>query len=177
MNTSVRIAALVAVAAAATGCSSFRQAVGVEKIVPDEFLTIQKAPLVVPPDFALRPPQAGDARPSALRAEGEAESSVFGRDLGRNASPGERALVELAGATAADPGIRRQVDLEAADVVYKPEAFADRVIGAEQTAALTEVTEEERERRLKEEESIRRVTGGGTVVIARERPRSKLPGL
>ncbi len=32
------------------GCESTRQALGMTKVVPDEFRVVTKAPLVVPPD-------------------------------------------------------------------------------------------------------------------------------
>lgn len=38
------------------GCTSTRSALGMTKVTPDEFRVVSKAPLVVPPDYALRPP-------------------------------------------------------------------------------------------------------------------------
>jgi len=45
------------------GCTSIRQMVGLDRVGPDEFAVESRAPLTIPPDFELRPPQAGAARP------------------------------------------------------------------------------------------------------------------
>ena len=37
-------------------CAETRRALGFDKAPPDEFQVVQRAPLSVPPDFALRPP-------------------------------------------------------------------------------------------------------------------------
>jgi hypothetical protein len=162
------VAALLA-AAAASGCAGVRQAVGVEKVAPDEFRVVTSAPLTMPPDFQLRPPRPGDPRPQELRPDDQARAAVFGQDIGQAASPGERNLVAAAGAEAVDPAIRAQVDLEAGGVVRKSEPFADRVLEGGEAK-----TEEER---LKEEETVRRATGGEGVIIQKRETKSKLPGL
>ena len=49
-----------------SGCESLRNAAGLTKKSPDEFAVTTKAPLVIPPDFNLRPPLPG-APPSNTR--------------------------------------------------------------------------------------------------------------
>jgi hypothetical protein len=170
---------LVAVAAACiatSGCGGFRQAMGVEKVAPDEFRVVTRAPLVMPPDYALRPPRPGDPRPQELRPDGQARAAVFGQDVGGQASGGERALVARAGADAVDPAIRAQVDLEGAALVRKPEGFSDSVITYQGSAQATPGQSEQD--RLAAAETVRRATGGATVTIERrEGDKSKLPGL
>lgn len=46
----------VAMAIALGGCSSIGNALGFSKRAPDEYEIVSKAPLVVPPDYGLRPP-------------------------------------------------------------------------------------------------------------------------
>jgi hypothetical protein len=170
---------LIAIAAAAlgaTGCTTgMRQAIGAEKVAPDEFKVVTKAPLVMPPDFALRPPQPGAPRPQELRADAEARAAIFGRDIGQQASDGEKALVARAGADAVDPNVRGQIDLEAGGVVRKPEAYADRLLGKDAKQPLDAAAEQ---KRIQEEEIVRRATGGAPVTIERrDTSKSKLPGL
>ena len=43
------------------GCDSLRQEAGLTKQSPDEFAVTTKAPLIIPPDFNLRPPSPGAA--------------------------------------------------------------------------------------------------------------------
>lgn len=181
MHKSATLIALVAACAATAGCGSgFRQAIGVEKVAPDEFRVVTRAPLVLPPDYSLRPPRPGDPRPQELRPDGAARAAVFGQDVGTDASAGERAIINRAGADAVDPAIRAQVDLEGAALVRKPEGFADRVIAHQGAAAAAQpaATKEEEDRRIAEQESVRRTTGGQPVVIQRgDTDRLKLPGL
>ena len=177
MHKTLTLAAVAVACVAVSGCGGFRQAMGVEKVAPDEFRVVTRAPLVLPPDYALRPPRPGDPRPQELRPDGQARAAVFGQDVGGQATPGERALVNRAGADAVDPAIRAQVDLEGAALVRKPEDFANSVIASQgstrpSTAAQTE------EERLANAETVRRATGGATVTIERrEGEKSKLPGL
>lgn len=44
-----------------SACGSVREAIGIDKSAPDEFAVVTKAPLVMPPDYTLRPPQPGAA--------------------------------------------------------------------------------------------------------------------
>lgn len=48
-----------------SGCSSVSSALGISKRPPDEFSVVGRAPLVVPPDFNLMPPQEG--KPGELK--------------------------------------------------------------------------------------------------------------
>lgn len=53
----------VAATLALAGCSDFKQAVGLEPTMPDEFAVELNPPLVIPPEFNLRPPTPGAPRP------------------------------------------------------------------------------------------------------------------
>jgi len=55
--------AAVALAVSLAGCQQTRQALGLEKTAPDEFQVVARAPLSLPPDYNLLPPQPGVARP------------------------------------------------------------------------------------------------------------------
>ena len=48
------LGAVALAAAALAGCSTAGRALGMGKTVPDEWRTVAKAPLVIPPDFARR---------------------------------------------------------------------------------------------------------------------------
>ncbi len=184
MRLPARLAVLTALAAASAlgGCASFRQAVGAEKVAPDEFRVVTKAPLVIPPEFNLRPPRPGEARPMELRADLQARTALFGVQIGQEASEGEQLLVSRAGAQNADPRIRAVVDDEGGGVVRKPRSFADRVLSfgradAAPAAVPAPLPSEEEARRL-EQEAIRNATGGGQVTIQQNAPRGfKLPGM
>lgn len=66
------IIALTLAALVLTACASFRDTFGYSKNRPDEFNVLTNPPLILPPDFNLRPPGSGN-RPTSLQ----------GRDLAR----------------------------------------------------------------------------------------------
>ena len=66
-NRPVLIVTLAAGAALSlSACGSMKQSVGLSKVVPDEFVTVASAPLVVPPEYGLTPPSPGAPRPQEL---------------------------------------------------------------------------------------------------------------
>jgi len=177
MTKPLTVLAVLAAATAASGCGGFRQALGAEKVAPDEFRVVTRAPLQLPPDYSLRPPRPGEARPQERPASEEARAALFGQDLGRDASAGERTLVARAGAEAVDPTIRDQVDFEGANIVHRDQGFVDRLLrfGASEQEQAEDAEAEAR--RIADQEAIRRVTGGAPVVIERrEGGGFKLPG-
>ena len=44
-------------------CGDTRKVLGYDKVTPDEFKVVSRAPLSLPPDYGLRPPQPGAPRP------------------------------------------------------------------------------------------------------------------
>jgi hypothetical protein len=76
---------------------------------PDEFVVQRQAPLVVPPDFALTPPQPGAPRPTDGTAAQDALDALFGGPAPRSGV--ETSALDRAGPS--DAGIRSTVgDLE-----------------------------------------------------------------
>jgi len=171
------LVALVAAAAATTACGTVNRALGAGRQAPDEFRVVTQAPLTLPPDYALRPPRPGEARPYEREPGAEARAALFGDNVGATASTGERAFVTAAGAATTDDQIRETIDYETQNVVRRDAGFVDRVLAfggsGQQTAPLDAEAEA---RRLEEEEAIRRATGGGQVTIERDGGGFKLPG-
>lgn len=66
-----------------SGCTDLKKAIGLEKSLPDEFAVESRAPLEMPPDFDLRPPQPGAPRPQ------EKSSDKLARQVIEEAGPGE----------------------------------------------------------------------------------------
>jgi hypothetical protein len=185
-NSSMRMQPVILVAVATAslslaGCGSAQRALGMSKVTPDEFRVVTKAPLVVPPDYALRPPAPGEPRPQELQPESAARLALLGQREAQARSDGEKLLVGKAGAEKADPLIRYVVDDEFGDLAHKEKSFADRVMfwrdgapaqpGAIDNNAAPVDPAAEAER-------VKALTGGQQVVIQRQRaPRLKLPGL
>ena len=94
--------ASVALLIALPGCTGFRRAIGLDQVGPDEFAVESRAPLTIPPDFDLRPPQPGASRPQEATAADRARKAIDTAgpgEPGKQAGPGLRS----AGARAAGP--------------------------------------------------------------------------
>ena len=182
MSVSKTIAASALLAAVGlAGCQSTQQALGMTKVTPDEFRVVTKAPLVVPPDYALRPPAPGKPRPQELQPESAARTALLGQREAEIRTDGEKLLAAKAGADKADPLIRYMVDDEFGDVAHKDKGFADRVMfwkadksgpgsPADNTPAPVDAASEQAR--------ITQLTGGKPIVIQREQSKKiKLPGL
>ena len=63
--------------------------------VPDAFVVVEKRPLIVPPDFQLRPPEPGRPSPIDIRPTQEVLDALFpDRDKKIPLSAGEKALLK-----------------------------------------------------------------------------------
>ena len=184
INRVIVVTALVA-AAGLAGCQSTRNALGMTKVTPDEFRVVAKAPLIIPPDYALRPPAPGEPRPQELQPESAARTALLGQRAGEARTDGEKMLVAKVGADKADPLIRYVVDDEFGDLAHKEKSFADKVMfwHSDKKAAATTATAPGSDAATPvdaatEEQRIAKLTGGKTVIIAREgQHKIKLPGL
>ncbi len=100
MRKVILIAAGVALIGSLSACSKR----GFDRARPNEFAVARQAPLVIPPDFALVPPQPGAARPQDTAPSQQALDALFGGSQARSAS--ENATLDAAGRTLADPAAR-----------------------------------------------------------------------
>lgn len=170
-----------------SGCGTVSGALGTAKLAPDEFRVVTKAPLVVPPEYALRPPTPGEPRPQELQPESQARQALLGARENVQRSEGEVLLADKAGAEKADPLIRYVVDDQYGDLSHKEKSFADRVmfwrkgqpvdaqVTAEQQAANTPNPVDP----AVVQKTVASLTGDKPVIIQRApaKRRFKLPGL
>lgn len=118
-----------------SACENAREAIGIGKQSPDEFAVVTRAPLSMPPDFGLRPPRPGAER-SQEKAITDSARDLLVKSAGDTApqqqapgtSKGESALLAKAGATNADPSIRRTLNRESSILAAEDESFSDRLI-------------------------------------------------
>ncbi|MEP7210094.1 MAG: DUF3035 domain-containing protein [Alphaproteobacteria bacterium] len=145
---------------------------------PDEFRVVRKAPLTIPPEYNLRPPAPGTSRPQELEPDAQARVAVFGNDIGRDASEGEKLLVKSAGGDTLDRSVRAAVDYDSAQILRKPRSFTDQILNfgrkSSDVAAIDPAAEAAR---LKTDEAgLTELTGDKPVILKRQSS-SKLPGL
>ncbi|MCE9650998.1 MAG: DUF3035 domain-containing protein [Parvibaculum sp.] len=165
---------------AACGGDSLKDTLGYGKNAPDEFAIVTKAPLVIPPDFSLRPPQPGVARPqeagfepsiSAQRAL-MGDASVVGNDVA-SGTPGEQALLANTGGNEANPRIRQVVNSEMRTLVEKDKTFTQDVLFWQQKPApdARTVDAAAESRRIEQNEAQgKSVTEGETPSVKPEKP-------
>jgi hypothetical protein len=99
-----------------TACSgNLERTFGLTRDAPDEFTVVTRAPLSMPPDYTLTPPQPGAARPQELTPQQQAEAALVPDAVLSNTpgpeSPGQQALVNQAGPPA-PPDIREKIAAE-----------------------------------------------------------------
>jgi hypothetical protein len=111
-------ATLIVLGAALSGCGS----TGLfNRDRPDEFAVSRQAPLVIPPDFSLAPPNPGAPRPQDNDASSQALDALFGGPAPR--SQVEKDALGRAGASAA--GIRSTVGDPGTNTVAKGSVTRD----------------------------------------------------
>jgi len=140
-----------------SACGNPVRALGLQKESPDEFAVVARAPLNLPPDYSLRPPRPGAARPNEATPREQARSAVFrveaetpgfgavGQTPGAplaspratvvSTTPGEAALLGRAGADSAEVDIRTLVDRESAILASVDAGFIDRLLSFQSAGA------------------------------------------
>ncbi|MEM7171501.1 MAG: DUF3035 domain-containing protein [Pseudomonadota bacterium] len=163
-------------------CDSFRDQIGYSKSSPDEFRVVSRAPLSLPPDFSLRPPKPGAARPQVGTPTDQAKRAVFrvedetaieqvenimpndGRSLG------ERSLLVAAGAETTEPDIRQIVNRETNQINDEGIEFIDTLVfWRDEPPDGVVIDPEKEDRRLQENAALGLPpTEGETPIIERK---------
>ncbi len=96
---------------------------------PDELAVSRSAPLVIPPDFALTPPQPGQPQAQAADSSTQALQAMFGGPAARSAA--ETNAVSQAGGSRSQAGIRSDVADPGTNVVDKGAVTRDVIAAPE----------------------------------------------
>lgn len=164
---------------------------GLEQQKPDEFAVVARAPLSLPPDYGLRPPDPNGRRNQDLTPTLDAQRAVFGETLvqrrsnteqvlrDQGASRGDMALLKQSGAIDADPGIRQVVDEESQRLAAESENFVDDLVFWKESPEPGDILDASEERRRIQDNSAlgRPITEGQSPIITRdgERPLFEWP--
>lgn len=113
-----------------SACEGTKETLGLNRQSPDEFAVVKRAPLALPPNYALRPPNPGAPRPQEQAAADQAKAAMFGQtpSIDRTLSRGESVLLQRVGTDTIDPEIRRKVDAETATRVDKNKPIVDKIL-------------------------------------------------
>jgi hypothetical protein len=174
LSTPIRLIAPATIVVLLGGCSSagLSRTFGLTRDAPDEFTVVTRAPLSMPPDFTLRPPQPGVARPQEQSDRSLAESALVpeaalgGPPVGMTA--GQAALVRDAGG-GAPADIRQRVDQEAR-LDTSNDTFIDRLLywrKADSQHAVVDPTQEAK--RLRDNAAMGQSPENGDTPMIREK--------
>jgi hypothetical protein len=166
------LAAFLPLVLAGCGRDDITRTFGMTRDSPDEFQVTTRAPLSMPPDYALRPPRPGESRPQEMSERREAEAvlapqtAIAGNE--GPTSPGEQALLASAG-PAAPGNIRQQVNSDAA-LAQTDRTFTDRLMFWHTPEDKSVVVDPQKEaQRLRENAALgQNSTAGDTPIIQRE---------
>ena len=100
--------------------------VGLDQTGPDEFAVESRAPLTIPPDFDLRPPQPGAPRPQEVTAAERARKAID------TAGPGEPGKQASGGLRMPEGGSRRAETPNSQQAVEQ--TMSDKLLGYSATA-------------------------------------------
>jgi hypothetical protein len=169
-------------------CADTRKAIGWDKATPDEFRVVTRAPLTLPPDFGLRPPAPGAARPQEQSPQDAARTAIFGPERGTATSAStansalsasEQALLNRTGGDRAEASIRETIEREAQSLAEADQTFVDRLVFWQTTPSASSATvDPAREaQRLREAQATGRSANDGDVATIRARKRGWLEGI
>ena len=177
MTIRILIAASALGAMGLSGCGTASKALGVTRDAPNEFNILTKAPLVVPPEYNLRPPQTGVSSSENNYSQQAAREALLGDIDDAEPTRGEVVLMSKAGVGRANQEIRAEID-GVNSVERKTSDFSDQILfwrdGRVVTPNGAPLDPEIEAKRL---QSIAKATGGGQVEITKRPGGAKLPGL
>ena len=166
-------------------CGGVRDQLGLSKRSPDEFTVVSKPPLVIPPNFTLRPPAAGAVGPSAISPAADAKAALLGNagkagaaSAAKPGAPSEVALLALAGATDADAAIREVVRRETSLLSERDKSFADALIFWQKQPPFGSVVDASKEaQRLRQTAAAGQPPTAGETPTIERRKRALLEGI
>ena len=178
-QTRIRLAVLAG-AILLGGCQGIKQDLGIGvKRPPDEYAVYSRAPLSMPPDFALRPPAPG-AGADSLAARNSAKDVLLANATPQPAStaglaqmsPGTEALLGRTGGLNAKSDIREQVNRESTVLADAQLSFTERLMFWKDTPEEgTIVSAPEEAQRIRENQALGKpVVSGETPIIERRVP-------
>lgn len=127
--------AIASLGLALSACQSVREAAGLNKQAPDEFAVVNKAPLIIPPDFNLKPPKPGAAPLNQTSPTISAQAALYSDDpaatakaMPGNYSDSEKMLLAQTGGANATDGIRQQITADNEQMQSADDSFTDSLL-------------------------------------------------
>ena len=161
---------------AGCGGTDVMRTFGLSREVPDEFGVTTRAPLAMPPNYMLQPPQPGAPRPQEQGLRNTAEAALvpqaaLAAPAGAGASAGQQALVSQAGPPA-PPDIRTRVNALAAIDAPQPGLTERLMFWTTPAQPGITVNAAQEAQRLRENAALGRGVDEGETGIIRPRRKS-----
>jgi hypothetical protein len=118
------VVACMAATLGLTGCSNWKQVLGIDQPSPDEFAVESRAPLTIPPDFNLRPPKPGAPRPQEATAAERVQQVINTAGPGGPGAQASNALLPESMAGQPDP-----------NRALAPDSLASKLLSANDNSA------------------------------------------
>ncbi len=164
-------------------CENVKEQLGLTKSSPDEFSVLTSAPLTLPPDYRLRPPQPGAERPQQVSVQEQVKAALYNASpspagSGATATPGESALLERAGSGAQNSDIRTIINRDNAIFAEEGDSFVNSLIFWRDTPQPGLIVDANREdQRLQEAEATGEAPSAGETAVIERREKGLLEGL
>jgi len=177
--------AALALVAGLSACEGMKKTLGLTKQPPDEFAVLPNMPLVVPPDFQLRPPGTGGPGQLETPVHQKAAAAVFGTEGAAKPAAsevgfgqGESAILRAAGAQSNDPNIRQTIDREFSIYAREDESFVSDLMFWQTKEPPGEPLDAAAEaQRLKENAALGRPVTEGETPVIKKREKGFLEGI
>ena len=164
------------------GCGdSLTRTFGLTRDAPDEFSVTTRAPLSLPPDFAIRPPRPGAPRPQEQSDREQAEltlapETALASNNAPGVTPGQAALLGEAGPSA-PADIRQQIDQDS-QLDRPRQGFADKMLFWQSPPPPgTQIDAQKETQRLRENAALGNEPTTGTTPIIQTPKKGFLQGI
>ena len=127
-----------------TGCDSTKEFLGLKEKQPDAFEVMDRAPLELPPDFSLRPPEPGKKRPQEKAKRDVAADHLHAHVKGKiptepspshyKSSHGQKLLLRKAGAQERRTSLRNQ--MRSQEEQDSQDSFLKQLVSGQQKEAV-----------------------------------------
>lgn len=175
------IALAISAAIALSGCDGARKALTQTKAAPDEFSVYTRAPLVMPPDYGLRPPSEAEAKArKADDPQAIAKRVMLGgrENLAqpiKATTPGTTALLARAGAHMAEADIRETVNRESSAYAEEDQTFMESLMFDPKPGTVVDPNQELK--RIQENQALGQPVNEGETPTIEKKDKAPLEGI
>jgi hypothetical protein len=131
MNRGKNILGLLCMTLTVSACGGgLSDAFAYKKNPPDEFAILKKQPLIIPPDYSLKPPNEAGSKIARTSTRVEAEQILTGRevDISEIASDGEKEILDRIGSDPSQNNVRSKIQSDGNNVIGKEQAVTENLI-------------------------------------------------